>query len=137
MSIGIGAFAKKVAEDKKMVMYEYGGYNLNDSRYRNAEHLSDGTITILKECFVEPEIHKKIKRQPFRKKKIIIKKIPIPVDYGKLLECGQIVVDNCSICWRITDNELKVDVMACRLLNCIFLRYQEDGEVPESVSYNV
>ena len=26
MSIGIGAFAKKVAEDKKMVMYEYGGY---------------------------------------------------------------------------------------------------------------
>ena len=63
MSIGIGAFAKKVAEDKKMVMYEYGGYNLNDPRYRNAEHLSDGTITILKECFVEPEIHKKLKRQ--------------------------------------------------------------------------
>lgn len=76
MSIGIGAFAKKVAEDKKMVMYEYGGYNLNDPRYRNAEHLSDGTITILKECFVEPEIHKKLKRQPFRKKKIIIKRFP-------------------------------------------------------------
>ena len=137
MSIGIGAFAKKVVEDEKAVMYEYGGYNLNDPRYRNAERLYDGTITILKECFVEPEVHKRLKRQPSRRKKFIEKRIPIPVEYEKPLEGGQIVVDNCSNCWRTTDNELKVDVMACRLLNYIFLRYQEEGEVPESVSYNV
>ena len=34
MSRGIGAHAKKVLEDDETVIYEYGGYNLNEPEYR-------------------------------------------------------------------------------------------------------
>ena len=137
MSIGIGAFAKKAAEDTNTVIYEYGGYNLNDPRYWNKERLCDGAIIIQRDCFVEPEIHEKTKRLPSGRKKIVVKRIPVPVEYGKMLKDGRIVVDNSSNCWRTTDDELKVDVIACRLLHYIFLRYQDEGEIPELVSYNV
>lgn len=61
MSRGIGAHAKKVLEDDETVIYEYGGYNLNEPEYWNENHILDGTITIQKNCFVEPEIHEKLK----------------------------------------------------------------------------
>ncbi len=57
MSRGTGAHAKKVLEDDETVIYEYGGYNLNEPEYRNENHILDGTITIRKSCFIEPEIH--------------------------------------------------------------------------------
>lgn len=38
MSIGIGAHANLVFEDEQTVIYEYGGYNLDDSKYRNENH---------------------------------------------------------------------------------------------------
>ena len=56
MSRGIGAHAKKVLEDDETVIYEYGGYNLNEPEYWNENHILDGTITIQKNCFVEPEV---------------------------------------------------------------------------------
>ena len=62
MSRGIGAHAKKVLEDDETVIYEYGGYNLNETEYWNENHILDGTITIQKNCFVEPEIHEKLKK---------------------------------------------------------------------------
>ena len=58
MSMGIGACAYIIAEDDKSVIYKYGGFNLNDPKYRNDERLYDGTIMIQKECFAEPEIQK-------------------------------------------------------------------------------
>lgn len=137
MSIGIGAYANKIAEDDKTVIYEYGGYNLNDPKYRNKEHLYDGSIMIQRDCFAEPEIHKRIKKMPSGRKKLIEKRIPVSVEYGEMLENGKIIVENCSNCWITTANELKVDSMACRLLSKIFCDYQEYGEVPASVSYNV
>lgn len=59
MSKGIGAFVKLVLEDSETVIYEYGSYNLNDANYYNEEHICDGIITIDRNCFAEPKIHKK------------------------------------------------------------------------------
>ena len=135
MSMGIGAHAKKIAEDETVVMYEYCGYNLNDPQYRNEEYLHDGTIMIQKECFVGPEIHEKLKKLPNGKKEIIVKRIPISVNYEEMIENGRIVIENCSNCWHTTMGDLHVDIMACRLLFYIFLQYQEKGTIPQSFSY--
>lgn len=35
------------------------------------------------------------------------------------------------------DNDFHIDVMAGHLLFYIFLRYQEEGKTPESISYSV
>lgn len=137
MSIGIGAHANKIADDDHTVIYEYGGYNLNDPKYRNEDHIYDGTITIQRECFAEPEIHEKLKKMPSGKKKLITKRIPVTVHYGEMIEDGRIVVENCSNCWRTSENYFHIDVMASKILFYIFLRYQEEGEIPEMISYNV
>ena len=75
MSRGIGAYANKIFEDNETVIYEYGGYNLNAAEYRNENHLCDGSITILKRCFAEPEIHQKLKKMPSGRKKLVAKQI--------------------------------------------------------------
>lgn len=63
MSRGIGAYANLVLEDENTVMYEYGGYNLNEPEYRNENNVYDGTITIARDCFAESEIHEKLKKR--------------------------------------------------------------------------
>lgn len=136
MSLGIGAYARKILEDDNTVIYEYGNYNFNLPGYRNEEHTYDGTITISKECFVEPEIHEKLKKLPSGRRKIITKKIPVPVDYEKLIKEGFIVVDNCSYCWELTANESKTDVMVLHLLYKIFHGYQMEGRIPNNVSFD-
>ncbi len=77
MSRGIGVHANLIFEDKNTVVYEYGGYNLNDIQYRNENHIYDGTISIQRICFAEPEIHEKLKKMPSGRKKLITKRIPI------------------------------------------------------------
>lgn len=134
MSIGIGAWARKVLEDDKTVIYEYGGYNLNEPEFRNEEHILDGVITISKECFAEPEIHEKLKRLPSGRKKKIIKRIPVHVEYDKMITGGLIVIENCSNCWYKSKNEYHVDVMACSLISKILMQYQENGEIPDAVA---
>lgn len=134
MSLGIGAYARKVLEDENTVIYEYGGFNLNDPDYRNEDRILDGMITIQRDCFAEPEIHEKLKKMSSGKKKLVTKRIPVSVDYDQMLEDGRIVVENCSHCWKTTETEKKVDVMACHLLFYIFLRYQEEDMIPENMS---
>lgn len=70
ISLGIGAYAKLVIYDDTTVIYEYGGYNLNQKEYRNEDHVLDGTITISRSCFAEPEIHERIKKTPSGRKKL-------------------------------------------------------------------
>lgn len=137
MSRGIGAVAKRIAEDEKSVVYEYGGYNLNNPLFRNEQKVYDGVISIKKECFVEPEIHEKIKRMPSGKKKQVIKRVPVSVDYGMYLENGMIEVENCSNCWHTIPEENGVDIMILHLLFKLFLKYQETGKIPESLTYDV
>lgn len=136
MSRGIGARANLVLEDEKTVMYEYGGYNLNEPEYGNENHIYDGTITISRDCFAEPEIHEKLKKMPGGRKKLIIKRIPVSVDYPKMISDGRIVIENCSNCWRCTPDE-NIDVMALHILFYLFRQYQEEGKMPEYISYNV
>ena len=136
MSKGIGAFVKLVLEDSKTVIYEYGTYNLNDARYYNEEHICDGIITIDRNCFAEPEIHRKLKRMPSGRKKETIKRIPVNVDYNKMISDGRIVIENCSNCWECNSNR-NTDIMASHILFHLFLQYQIDGKLPEYLNYNV
>lgn len=137
MSKGIGAHANLVIQNEKTVIYEYGGYNLNELEFRNDAHVYDGTIIVQRCCFVEPEIHEKLKKMKNGRKKLIIKRIPVNVDYSKFITEGLIVVENCSNCWCTTNDEKHIDVMALHILFYIFLRYQEEGKIPEYISYNV
>lgn len=137
MSIGIGAFANLVLQDDTTIIYEYGNYNLNEPEYQNKNHLCDGSITILKSCFSKPEIHKKIKKMPSGRKKLVIKRIPVDVDYQKMIMDGLILIENCSNCWCTTDDGRYIDVMVLRILFSLFHQYQEYGNFPEHISCNI
>lgn len=137
MSIGIGAYANLVLQDDTTIIYEYGSYNLNELEYQNKKHLYDGVITISRSCFVKPLIRKKTKRMPSGRKKLVIKRIPVDVDYQKMIIDGLIVIENCSNCWRTTDDEYKIDIMALRILFKLFHQYQEYVIIPKHISFNV
>ena len=137
MSRGLGAHANLVLQDENTIIYEYGGYNLNEEQFRNEGHIYDGTISIQRDCFLEPDRHEKLKKMSSGKKKLITKKIPVDVDYPKYIDEGLITIENCSNCWKTTDDEKHIDVMALHILFNLFLRYQEQGELPEYISYNV
>ena len=115
MSMGIGAGANLILEDGRIIKYEYGGYNLNDLEYKNEKQIYDGSITISRECFAKPEAHEKVK---------------------SMLEEGLIKVENCSHCWKVTDDGLHIDAMACQILFKLFRKYQEDGKIPERIGYD-
>lgn len=133
MSMGLGTFAEVYLEDNEMIIYRYGSYNLNDERYENNERVMDGTIFIRKEGLVEPEIREKIKKLPNGLKKVLIKRYPKEVDYDNLIRKGLIIVDNCSNCWRKTDTEESIDVMAMRIICRVFDEYQKNGESHKSI----
>lgn len=136
MSIGVGGFAYKALEDDYTVIYEYGGYNLNEARYRNSDQVCDGTIVISKECFVEPEIHEKIKKMPSGRKKLVVKRIPVWVDYDIMIHQNKIQVENCSHCWETTKDNLEIDYTVCHLLYKILIEHQIEGVIPERVSFH-
>lgn len=136
MSRGIGAHANLVLEDENTIMYEYGGYNLNEPEYRNENHIYDGMITISRDCFAEPEIHEKLKKMPSGRKKLIAKRIPVSVDYPQMISDGRIIIENCSNCWHCSP-ESNIDGMALHILFYLFRQYQEEGKMPEYISYNV
>ena len=96
---------------------------MNEEQFHNAEQVYDGTITIQKNCFMEPEIHEKLKKMPDGKKELITKRIPVNVDYSKYIEEGLIVIENCSNCWKTTDDEKHIDVMALNILIKLFREY--------------
>lgn len=135
MSIGIGAIANIIVKDDKTVMYEYGSYDLNNEMYRNENRICDGILTINVCCFKEPEIHKKIKKMPSGRKRLITKRIPISVDYSKMIEDRLIDIVNCSNCWKV--NNSNIDVMVLRILPKLFELYQVEGTIPEHISYYI
>jgi len=140
MSVGYGASARKVLEDEHTVIYEYSEYNPDYPRRHGEEPVYDGMIAIQKGCFVEPEIHEKLRRMPSGRKQLVTKRIPVSVEYSKLILEGQITFENSSRCWRMMDGDLRemhMDAMIYRLLDKIFLGYQEDGEIPDKVGLDV
>lgn len=135
MSRGIGGNCRILEEDEHTVIYEYGGYNLNKPEYRNPYYIFDGIITIEKSALVEPEIHTKIKRTQGGQKKLVTKRVLREVPYMELIESGKIEIQNCSNCWHTFPSGK--DIIAYYLIFHIFDKYQEDGVLPSTVSYNV
>ncbi len=71
MRLGIGGCANLVALDEQITIYKYGVFNSELSECKEISHaVLDGIISINKECFLEPEIHTKLKRMPSKRKKI-------------------------------------------------------------------
>lgn len=136
MSLGFGAYAHLIAQDNETVLYDYGGYNWNEPGYRNENRICDGIITISRICFAEPEIHKKTKRMSGGKKRQIVKRISVSVNYPQMIRDGLIQIENCSNCWRCSSDE-NVDIMALHILYRLFMQYQEEGTLPEYVCYHV
>ena len=137
MSKGIGTNANLIFQDDTTIIYEYGNYNLNEEGLKDNNHIYDGTITIQRSCFLETKIHSKLKKKRNDKKKLITKKIIVNVDYPKMLKNASIVVKNCSQCYKTTNDEKNVDIMVCHILYYLFLKYQEQGEIPRNISYNI
>lgn len=139
MSLGYSGIAHKCAEDDHTVIYNYGGINLNDPRYRNENHLCDGAIMIDKVCFPEPEIHEWIRKMPSGKKKLVRKRVPIAltdIPFDEYFTKEQIIIENCSNCWKASPSH-HFDYIALHLLFIIFDEYQVTGEIPQDAYYVV
>ena len=133
MSIGYGGRLILACQDGELAIYHYACGNINkglNTYYTDIARL-DGIIAVDKTCFVEPEIHRKIKKLPSGRKKPIEKRILVPVDYGTYIKDGRITIQNASACWRTIDG---IDFMALRLLYELFDEYQEQGALPERIS---
>lgn len=135
MSIGVGGRARLVAQDEHTLIYEYAPYNLNEDEYRNAEHIFDGVITIDRTALVEPEIHEKIKKMPSGRKKTIIKRLRVDVDYESLFAQNKIKIENSRFCWHILPHGQ--GRIAMMLIFQIFGRYQDEGIILDEVYYDV
>lgn len=127
MSGGIGAYANKVMESSEIIVYNYGGYNLNVPEYQNKKHIYDGHITISKSCFAELETHKNLNKIPSGHKNNI----------PKMINDGLIEFKNCSNCWYTTTDDKHIDLMALHILFRLFHKYQEEDRIPDYISYNV
>ncbi len=132
MSMGYMGFAVLELEDENCLIYSYGCVNLNVPEGRNPNHERDGLIIIDKSCFLEPIITEKIKRQPGKRKKLIVKRHLVEVDFIKDYKEG-----------RITIEPSKYDNPAIRghqspvvyLLMKIFREYQLQSKYPDSCGY--
>lgn len=135
MSLGYGGMARLAMQDENILIYEYAAYNLNKKECRNPDSVYDGIITICRDALVEPEIHEKMKRMPNGRKKNIIKRIRVAVDYDLLFENGKITVENSKYCWKFLAHGQGLAAM--KLLYHIFDRYQIKGEIPATFSVHV
>lgn len=73
---------------------------------------------------------------PSGRKKLIIKRIPVYVEYDEMIDNGQITIENCSNRWEYVYGS-NIDVMACHILFYLFQQYQIEGKLPDHISYNV
>lgn len=133
MSIGRGGSAKRILEDGETVVYEYYSFEQNEPGFDIDDIREKGTISIGKDCFVDPEIHEKTKKLPSGRKKLIVKRIPRQVDTDEMLREGHITIENCDPCFRKSTGEWQIDVMALTLLRKILQEYQENEIIPENV----
>ena len=76
MSRGIGGYMNLIAADDTMLIYSYCCYNVNNDDWREMQKMEDGEIFIDRAALVEPEIHRKMKRMPSGRKKLIVKRVP-------------------------------------------------------------
>lgn len=133
--MGYGSISRKFVEDDEFIIYEYYSYNWSEPRFSNREKIFDGFITIRKNSLIEPELREKFRRMPGGRRKNFIKKILVDVPLDELLAADDVQVENSSFAWKILPNG--IDLMAYRLCKRIFLRYQDEGKLPERCSLQV
>lgn len=133
MSLGYCGFACLAEQNDDYVIYLYGCSNLNYENHLNSEQIKDGLIIINKNYLLEPEIHRKLKRFPHGRKRIIVKYIPIDIPYEELIASGEIVIENSKNYWKTTFKD--VDFIAVNLIRELFNDYQTNGCLPEKVSF--
>ncbi len=75
MSIGHSARCKKVHEDEHSVEYCYSCCVIGSDTYKTDIENYDGSIRILKECFIEPIIKAKKRKKPNGKKKSLLNEL--------------------------------------------------------------
>lgn len=132
MSMGYGARLEKVLEDEQTVFYYYSCGNANYKNYDIMINKQDGEILVDKRCFLEPEIHVKLKRMPGGRKKLVEKRIHVNVPYTEYIRAGLIKIKNASGCWKTID---EIDIMALKLLFKLFDEYQEESKIPDRISW--
>lgn len=116
MSIGHGAFCKKLSENDECVIYAYSSFNYNDKRYLNDERICDGRIIISKKSFSDD--------------------LGILRDsLSELFENGNIVIENCSNTWM--KPPMGYDVMAVHLLCKLLRQIQKLQYFPDKCNYEV
>ncbi len=133
MSMGYGGFAVLELEDENCLLYSYGCYDLDIPELRNPEYERDGIIIIEKSCFREPIITQKVKRQPGKKKKLIVKRHPVRVDFPTDIEEGRITIEHSK--YENTDS-YRYHYPIVKILIRIFENYQLTGEYPRGCVYH-
>lgn len=135
MSKGYGGVARMITQDETTIIYEYYVYDLNKESNHYPQAIFDGLITIDKHSFVEPELHRKLKKMPNGKKKEITKRIHRTIDYGALISANAIQVENSRYCWCITEDGIGFGAMC--LLRKIYDAYQESGIILETAEFMI
>lgn len=135
--ISLGYCAKGVlfVEDKNSVIYLYSGENWNNSESKSGDiNLLDGEIIIKKSSLIEPEIHKKIKRNSNGRKRLVEKIIPTEINVYELVQDGSVIIDKKS-----KNDFIKGDVqllyLAKKVIYEIFHEYQISGKIPDKVFF--
>ena len=134
MSVGYGAKAIKLVEDKSHAIYLYSGFNLNLPESSVVPKSLDGIIMLDKSALIEPELHIRKKRLPSGRKREIIKRILREVSIEELLEGGKIEIENCKNTWE-KRTSINADIMAIRVCRKIFQDYQMEGQLPEGIEF--
>lgn len=131
MSRGFCASAILEMADENTLLYFYCSYNLNLDDYKEHMEKYDGEIIINRSSLVEPEIYTKRIRRPSGKKVFEERIRKKDVDIRKLLESGDVKIENSSGAWQLVEG---YDIMAIRLTEKIYDKYQEERDIPERVS---
>ena len=94
MSLGYAGHARLELEDAEIAIYSYTGedWKVQDESARKALESAIGQFTIYKSCFIEPEVHCKVRKTPNGRKKLIEKKVVGHPDLSGLIDDGGIVI---------------------------------------------
>ena len=135
MSMGRGGGCFLVSESETAAEYSYYSYDLDSPEHRNEARLCDGLIAIDKAALPEADIHIRIKRGKNGKKRRIEKRIAVDTDLDRLIAEKRIRISNTSNVWRKLPDG--TDIIASSLCRKIFRLYQENGELPQKVYYDI
>ncbi len=118
---GSGATAKKINETEDAIIYEYGGYDLDEARVENPEQHFEGTITINKSSLdalnqgaTSPTSESRLKQIP------------------QLLSAG--AIDIFTNGKHEDPQDGNVNPVASWILTGLFFHLDENGELTDSIT---